>query len=59
MDPTQFELQIAATLAGNIAGASGLKDPEAVVTLLLGIRDELAKREVINKKSAAFIPKGR
>lgn len=59
MDPVQFELQLAATLAGSLANAKGVTDAEGIVTLLLAVRDALAKRDVVNKKGAAFIPKGR
>jgi hypothetical protein len=59
MDHTQFEMQIAAILAAGAAGASGTKDPAAVVDLLVAIREEIANRGVIVKTSANFIPKGR
>jgi len=59
MDHNQFETQIAAILAAGIAGPRGANDPEAVVTLLVQIRDELQKRTVIVKQNANFMPKGR
>lgn len=59
MDHTQFEMQVAAILTAGIAGTRGIKEPAAVVDLLVEIRDELVKRSVVTKTSAAFIPKGR
>lgn len=59
MDHTQFEMQVAATLAAAIAPARGIKETVAIVDLMVEIRNELASRSVITKTSAAFIPKGR
>ena len=59
MDHTQFEMQVAAILTAGIAGASGIKEPAAVVDLLKEIHKELTAREVVVKVNANFIPKGR
>ena len=59
MDHSQFEMQIAAILAAGIASAKNATDPAAVVTLLSEIHKEIVSREVVEKKSANFIPKGR
>ena len=59
MDHAQFEMLVAAILASGIAGAGGVKEPQAVVSLLAEVHKEITSREVIVKQSASFIPKGR
>jgi hypothetical protein len=59
MDHAQFEMQIAAILTAGVAGASGIKDAAAIVTLLTEVHKEIATRGAITKQSANFIPKGR
>jgi tRNA A37 threonylcarbamoyladenosine synthetase subunit TsaC/SUA5/YrdC len=59
MDHTQFEMQVAAILAAGVAGANGVKEPSAIVDLLVEIHAEIAKRGAITKQTAGFIPKGR
>ena len=59
MDHFQFEMQVAAILTAGIAAAKGATAPADVVTLLAEVHKEIVSRAVIEKKNAAFIPKGR
>jgi|KBSMisStaDraftv2_1062788.scaffolds.fasta_scaffold3303599_1 tRNA A37 threonylcarbamoyladenosine synthetase subunit TsaC/SUA5/YrdC len=59
MDHAQFEMQVAAILAAGVAGQGGVKEPSAIVDLLVEIHTEITRRAVITKQSAGFVPKGR
>jgi hypothetical protein len=59
MDHAQFEMLVAAILTSGLAGAGGVREPQAIVSLLAEVHKEITTREAITKQSANFIPKGR